>query len=84
MTSRITPARAGFTIGTGDNRTNTADHPRSRGVYPAHSNETSSAAGSSPLARGLPRPSTPWTTGSGIIPARAGFTSQYQAMRSQK
>ena len=71
---RIIPARAGFTTpGTGWGRPS-RDHPRSRGVYPARSSASSTAAGSSPLARGL-RPCHGAHAGDdGIIPARAGFT----------
>ena len=52
------------------------DHPRSRRVYSSGSGTGPRAAGSSPLARGL----RPVVRGeallSGIIPARAGFTSR--------
>ena len=53
---------------------NSWDHPRSRGVYCGASPSPAWAAGSSPLARGLPLclPSCVYVWG--IIPARAGFT----------
>ena len=50
------------------------DHPRSRGVYTPFIGRLYEDAGSSPLARGLPkRMSTPCLSAR-IIPARAGFT----------
>ena len=51
-----------------------ADHPRSRGVYAASAADAAHAAGSSPLARGLPEWEYVRTDVSRIIPARAGFT----------
>ena len=72
---RIIPARAGFTSW----RTGAArwswDHPRSRGVYSAPPMVTPTMPGSSPLARGLPRPPSGGGRSAGIIPARAGFTA---------
>ena len=56
MTGRIIPARAGFTNPCTDRRERAADHPRSRGVYTHHPASTITAAGSSPLARGLRGP----------------------------
>ena len=71
----IIPARAGFTrspvCGTGTAR----DHPRSRGVYSSDGRRLASTAGSSPLARGLLSHRRRTRTSSGIIPARAGFTT---------
>ena len=55
-------------------RTLRGDHPRSRGVYTAHFLDGITAAGSSPLARGLPRLRGAPPSGRRIIPARAGFT----------
>ena len=53
------------------------DHPRSRGVYRRYSALDMGRMGSSPLARGLrPRPARA-PRSQGIIPARAGFTPQY-------
>ena len=70
----IIPARAGFTalflvVGPG-----VGDHPRSRGVYGRRGPPSSASSGSSPLARGLRGPRRHRPQGSGIIPARAGFT----------
>ena len=70
----IIPARAGFTRPVPSPTRRTPDHPRSRGVYdgiPATKRHTS---GSSPLARGLPRPRLHAGDRRRIIPARAGFT----------
>ena len=50
------------------------DHPRSRGVYPQVVPQKAGDAGSSPLARGLPRTQFNTVRLEGIIPARAGFT----------
>ena len=70
----IIPARAGFTrLGT-PSRAIIADHPRSRGVYPAKSKRYILLHGSSPLARGLPPLLARMVAPGGIIPARAGFT----------
>ena len=71
---RIIPARAGFTrrhLGEGQEH---RDHPRSRGVYAAAVASAGTAAGSSPLARGLRGWCCGHVGGFGIIPARAGFT----------
>ena len=76
---RIIPARAGFTSCGRPRSRRTADHPRSRGVYPFDGMVSSPCGGSSPLARGLltmPR----GRVGHGrIIPARAGFTPESHA-----
>ena len=50
------------------------DHPRSRGVYMRPRTVSVTLAGSSPLARGLPRFFRCLLPQTGIIPARAGFT----------
>ena len=71
----IIPARAGFTENLASLRAQVEDHPRSRGVYAAAAWEQTKAAGSSPLARGLPRDRQPRGGPRRIIPARAGFTS---------
>ena len=75
ITSRIIPARAGFT----DYRKGliiiSEDHPRSRGVYCFRGSCTRSPAGSSPLARGLPEAPVRLGEQVRIIPARAGFTA---------
>ena len=72
---RIIPARAGFT---GEARARTGarrDHPRSRGVYQKTRPALMTRWGSSPLARGLLEVLAAGGPGTGIIPARAGFTS---------
>ena len=74
--ARIIPARAGFTA-TGSRRLPTRpDHPRSRGVYSASISRSLACTGSSPLARGLPRPDWEGGEATRIIPARAGFTGR--------
>ena len=70
----IIPARAGFTESSREHSGNTADHPRSRGVYFCFVGRRSLLPGSSPLARGLRTASIELRDGPGIIPARAGFT----------
>ena len=52
---RIIPARAGFTSSAAPGARAAPDHPRSRGVYMTYPFQSPSGAGSSPLARGLPR-----------------------------
>ena len=51
----IIPARAGFTLQRNVVVFHGLDHPRSRGVYGVKAAGIAMAAGSSPLARGLPR-----------------------------
>ena len=75
----IIPARAGFTRGVTDQRLGLRDHPRSRGVYSSSTPLMTSAAGSSPLARGLPESCDGVHRIRGIIPARAGFTRRLRA-----
>ena len=70
----IIPARAGFTSWPRRGSTPTADHPRSRGVYPISTSTPTSPSGSSPLARGLLLQGGDQAAQVGIIPARAGFT----------
>ena len=70
----IIPARAGFTRRTHYFPLFSPDHPRSRGVYRGKLTMTTVHAGSSPLARGLLGIGGTGARGSGIIPARAGFT----------
>ena len=70
----IIPARAGFTLLHHLRFRKGRDHPRSRGVYPRRSRQVLNSPGSSPLARGLPRPGGARRPAGGIIPARAGFT----------
>ena len=71
---RIIPARAGFTGDAAREQPGRSDHPRSRGVYDASASHSSLRAGSSPLARGLPRRRHDQWPRRRIIPARAGFT----------
>ena len=75
----IIPARAGFTFLSTYWLQSSQDHPRSRGVYRGLCEEFLRRAGSSPLARGLLRPTDPECAHNGIIPARAGFTSEAKA-----
>ena len=70
----IIPARAGFTCRAPGPRWSPQDHPRSRGVYVDDAGDHRRTLGSSPLARGLRRPSTARCNRFRIIPARAGFT----------
>ena len=71
----IIPARAGFTRRRRCLRSGRGDHPRSRGVYRRSPPPPATGSGSSPLARGLRHHAVPPAQGPGIIPARAGFTS---------
>ena len=71
----IIPARAGFTPEMYADAMGLRDHPRSRGVYLITDDLLGEREGSSPLARGLPRPAPPYSYSLGIIPARAGFTA---------
>ena len=57
------------------------DHPRSRGVYRLEVSQGFCAAGSSPLARGLPGRCGFCGLRIGIIPARAGFTGKVWVLR---
>ena len=70
----IIPARAGFTRTAEPVDAEGADHPRSRGVYTGLHAVAVGEEGSSPLARGLQRPTSSRRREEGIIPARAGFT----------
>ena len=70
----IIPARAGFTPRTTNAKSETKNHPRSRGVYPSSSHLPVDLSGSSPLARGLRSERVNDLGLLGIIPARAGFT----------
>ena len=72
--SRIIPARAGFTHRRRRKDRRSPDHPRSRGVYRDISWSNPLATGSSPLARGLLDQGGGEGVDLGIIPARAGFT----------
>ena len=82
---RIIPARAGFTASAAPSSEGRWDHPRSRGVYFTAPRSMPACQGSSPLARGLPGGDHGSYLRSGIIPARAGFTtgSRRPAARSR-
>jgi len=82
--TRIIPARAGFTLVVGGWWLVVGDHPRSRGVYTASASAVTPISGSSPLARGLHHPSFRNPPTSGIIPARAGFTTEKCTMTRRK
>ena len=74
----IIPARAGFTGQVDHPYGDRRDHPRSRGAYSCSSGRVSRTAGSSPLARGLPRRPHGGDRRRWIIPARAGFTGLHE------
>ena len=77
----IIPARAGFTLDGLGQPPGRRDHPRSRGVYCRGADSNRPAGGSSPLARGLPKPPSMEPRTARIIPARAGFTGDSQPRR---
>ena len=72
----IIPARAGFTQVGDVILSESADHPRSRGVYRGRKGDRGDVGGSSPLARGLLDMTSEDREIFRIIPARAGFTHQ--------
>ena len=72
--TRIIPARAGFTTDISSTTTSRSDHPRSRGVYAHILVRHLTYSGSSPLARGLLIFLLTGEHAYRIIPARAGFT----------
>ena len=74
-TTRIIPARAGFTGEEECDGVDRRDHPRSRGVYPHCPGRQTDRGGSSPLARGLRMGRSRPRRATRIIPARAGFTA---------
>ena len=74
VTTRIIPARAGFTRQPCCRWPGRPDHPRSRGVYVHVNRGYPWSDGSSPLARGLLLHQSREQGPDGIIPARAGFT----------
>ena len=78
--TRIIPARAGFTGRPREDRWLTPDHPRSRGVYSQAAVSATTTPGSSPLARGLLESPRPLAAELRIIPARAGFTPAASAL----
>ena len=69
----IIPARAGFTNSHAPTMSPSPDHPRSRGVYAARALRLAAAAGSSPLARGLPVGLTLALTACGSSPLARGL-----------
>ena len=75
LCGRIIPARAGFTCEASVESRLGSAHPRARGVYGGREPAEVGGPGSSPLARGLRRRRSRSRRGSGIIPARAGFTA---------
>ena len=79
----IIPARAGFTGWVGVRAPGRRDHPRSRGVYVCAPPPREAALGSSPLARGLQAPPQRSHHVRGIIPARAGFTTERSTSASR-
>ena len=74
---RIIPARAGFTRRSVHWLPNREDHPRTRGVYATLLRKSIRGLGSSPHARGLRAGARKRQPGTGIIPARAGFTGRH-------
>ena len=84
MRRGIIPARAGFTETVLYRRFWREDHPRSRGVYSPQRRMRLLGLGSSPLARGLRTRVHESSRRSGIIPARAGFTSRTRGRPSLK
>ena len=75
-TSRIIPAHAGNTIFFLLTRREPEDHPRSCGEYPRTFPPNQTCRGSSPLMRGIRRPTTSALISKRIIPAHAGNTIQ--------
>ena len=72
----LIPARAGSTGGSPPVRVGGGAHPRSRGEHAMGENPYWVTVGSSPLARGAPTVRNATASLSGLIPARAGSTSQ--------
>ena len=70
----IIPALAGNTLCGAVRIVSTGDHPRSRGEYDLRAPRGPSAAGSSPLSRGIQRSPTKRSCLTRIIPALAGNT----------
>ena len=73
----LIPARAGNTSGIKTGNSELRAHPRSRGEHLASSSASTSAPGSSPLARGTHPSYELEFTIRGLIPARAGNTARY-------
>ena len=72
--ARFIPARAGNTAARRRACRRWAVHPRSRGEHSNHRRAFVASSGSSPLARGTPRPPPPSRWPHRFIPARAGNT----------
>ena len=72
---RIIPALAGNTQGRPRHCRPIGDHPRSRGEYGDIVVKGAFTKGSSPLSRGILRPSGLWSPAPRIIPALAGNTT---------
>ena len=72
----LIPARAGNTHLRGVHLRSFGAHPRSRGEHIAGVSEDKYRAGSSPLARGTHPTNVPVHPTNGLIPARAGNTSE--------
>ena len=72
----LIPARAGRTSSTRPRATPSWAHPRSRGADSSYSVRPRITVGSSPLARGGPRPRLRVRARLGLIPARAGRTER--------
>ena len=68
----IIPAHAGFTHPSGPRGPGRADHPRTRGVYPASRSPASQLSGSSPHTRGLPARMVGPRAGAGDHPRTRG------------
>ena len=73
---RIIPARAGSTRSDPLTSAQSTDHPRSRGEHPTGPPTPVRHLGSSPLARGARAATHRRSAGRGIIPARAGSTTE--------
>ena len=78
---RLIPAHAGKTIRGGDQRSQRAAHPRSRGENRVRRSHPSCSAGSSPLTRGKPRSHWRRAVRGRLIPAHAGKTRRRRARR---
>ena len=74
VAGRLIPAHAGKTMSTSIFMCSAGAHPRSRGENASRSLMRASAAGSSPLTRGKPRPVVLARALAGLIPAHAGKT----------
>ena len=82
LSSRIIPARAGFTVSSSPPRAVESDHPRSRGVYITWRETIIRGYGSSPLARGLPQGRCELNTHTGSSPLARGLPDDWQRYRA--